>query len=257
MIDADELKQASRLSGLRLKQQEKSYIQLAILRSIYSKLSKELVFKGGTCLFFTANLNRFSEDLDFTLNGSTDLDAITSGIVSDLNYLGIASVGKKVSDDEVGLGFRIESQGPLFSGPKTAVYTRVDISKRADIFMQVQAKSIRSTYSDLPEFSLATLDISETFAEKIRAIYSRKQARDVYDLYFLIKKGVKSSTEIINKKLALYRLSFSEDSFREKLSEKRDVWHAELDPLIVGALPEFDVVFEKVMDELPRFLSST
>jgi len=36
----------------------------------------ELVFKGGTALWFFYGLNRFSNDLDFTLAGKVDLDRL-------------------------------------------------------------------------------------------------------------------------------------------------------------------------------------
>ncbi len=252
MIGKDELKQASRLSGLRVTQQEKNYVQIAILRSIYSRVSKELLFKGGTALFFTENLNRFSEDLDFTLNGSIPLEGIMSGVVSDLNYLGIVSSGKTMSDNGLGLSLRIASQGPLFSGPKTTVYTRIDVSKRPDVFLEASVKTLKPMYSDLPEFSLAVLNPSEIIAEKIRAIYSRKQARDVYDLYFLFEKGIRSSLDIINKKLSPYDLRFAMDSFDKKLSEKSDIWHAEMDPLIIGTIPEFEAVSKTIGEMLQK-----
>jgi hypothetical protein len=256
MIDADELKQASKLSGFRVRQQEKSYVQLAILRSIYSRISKELVFKGGTSLFFTENLNRFSEDLDFTLNGNVDLESTMSAVVSDLNYLGIISVGQKMSDTALGFGFRIESQGPLFSGPKTAVYTRIDVSRRTDILLQTLTKVIRPIYSDVSELSLVVLDPSEIVAEKVRAIYSRKQARDVYDLYFLVNKDIRSSLDIINKKLSLYDLSFDVESFKKKVSEKKEIWHAEMDPLVMGVIPDFDVVIKTIMRAISQMVGS-
>ncbi len=48
----------------------REYLQTKILGFIYSeKISAGLIFVGGTALRLTENLNRFSEDLDFDLNG--------------------------------------------------------------------------------------------------------------------------------------------------------------------------------------------
>jgi len=70
MIDKETLIRVSKFTGMKPFQQEKNYIQLLILKSVYSICSRELVFKGGTALTFFYNLNRFSEDLDFTLTKS-------------------------------------------------------------------------------------------------------------------------------------------------------------------------------------------
>ena len=41
------------------------------------------------------------------------------------------------------------------------------------------------------------LSKEEIFAEKIRALISRKQGRDLYDLWFLLNKGVDIKTELV------------------------------------------------------------
>jgi predicted nucleotidyltransferase component of viral defense system len=100
------------------------------------------------------------------------------------------------------------------------------------------------------------LNASELVAEKIRAVYSRRQARDVYDLYFLMNRGISAPLDIINKKLSLYSLRFDADSFRAKLAEKKEIWHAEMGPLIVGTVPEFETVFKKIDEAVPKLANS-
>ncbi len=70
MIKPGEIQQKARAVGVRDQQIEKDYILSWILKGIaqHEKLSKIIVFKGGTVLkkiYFEDY--RFSEDLDFTL----------------------------------------------------------------------------------------------------------------------------------------------------------------------------------------------
>jgi len=44
----------------------------------------------------------------------------------------------------------------------------------------------------------------EILAEKVRAMSIRRRARDLYDIAFLLKKGVSMEYELINKKLSYY-----------------------------------------------------
>lgn len=84
------------------------------------------------------------------------------------------------------------------------------------------------------------LSIEEIAAEKIRGIMTREKPRDVYDLWFLIKRGTKIDIFLVDRKLKLYGLKFHSKTFREKLYEKRKMWLRDLKGLIIGTLPAFD-----------------
>ncbi len=60
MLSLKELEDSARLKRLSLINAEKDYLQEVILSSIYSFVGRELVFKGGTCLYKLYKLNRFS-----------------------------------------------------------------------------------------------------------------------------------------------------------------------------------------------------
>ena len=66
MITAEEIIRFAKVNRLKPHQQEKHYLQTATLAGVYTAVADELVFKGGTALFFFYGLDRFSEDLDFT-----------------------------------------------------------------------------------------------------------------------------------------------------------------------------------------------
>ena len=58
------LEQSNKFQDIR--QLEKDYLLTLFLYEIYNEFNNDLIFKGGTSLKYFYNLNRFSEDLDFS-----------------------------------------------------------------------------------------------------------------------------------------------------------------------------------------------
>ena len=106
MLDYKGLEYVSMLKRLSLMNTEKDYLQDLMLFSIYSHIGRELIFKGGTCLYKIYKLGRFSEDLDFTLNKRIDIKEISKKIVSDLDLLGIKSKIKEIKEYKNELNIR-------------------------------------------------------------------------------------------------------------------------------------------------------
>ena len=92
--------------------------------------------------------------------------------------------------------------------------------------------------------------IEEMLAEKIRALFTRDKARDLYDLWFLLGKGIKTEIEDINRKLKIYGERFDKKKFIEKIEDKRKSWEMDLKGLIRGKLPEFSIVKKEVIERL-------
>ena len=109
-------------------------------------------------------------------------------------------------------------------------------------------KFLVSTFPEIPSFELSVLDIEEIAAEKIRCIMTREKPRDIYDLWFLSKKDITLDVSLINKKLKIYKLTFNQKRFIEKVNEKQKMWKRDLQDLIVGTLPEFDDVVVELID---------
>ena len=248
MIDKDTLIKISKLYGLKPWQQEKHYIQSSIL-SILGEES--LVFKGGTYLWFFNNLPRFSEDLDFTVFEGSPKN-LPKRISESMELLGIENKLKIVSNDERSLSFRISAKGPMFTSDISLCYVYLDISKREKVLNK--PVSIQADFSayNLPIKMILGMDLNEVAAEKIRAIITRKKARDVYDLYFLIKnKNVVFEKSFVNDKLKYYDLEFSKDDFINYLKEKGPYWKEELEPLVFEDLPSVEVGYKVIEKWLP------
>src|SRR3989344_4624152 len=106
MLNYKELESIAKLKRLSLTNTEKDYLQDMMLFSLYSNLGKELVFKGGTALYKMYKLNRFSEDLDFTLNQKINIEKISSKIISDLMLLNIKGKVKETKKFMGGINIR-------------------------------------------------------------------------------------------------------------------------------------------------------
>jgi len=249
MLTKDELQELTRTSGFKLHQEEKSYIQMIALYHIYKKISRELVFKGGTALQKVYGLNRFSEDLDFTKNEEVDLDALMEHTVIGLRNYGVdCEIKKERTRFEFSDKYKISAKGPLFSGEVSRVFVRVEISGREKTILEPEIHNIFPIYRDVPNFSLAVMPLKEVAAEKVRAIFSRDKPRDVYDLWFLLNKGVEIDHDFIAKKLGIGDLKYSYEEFSEKLEGSGKSWEADL-RLLINEVPSFPQVKLFILDK--------
>ena len=64
---------------------------------------------------------------------------------------------------------------------------RIDINFKNKLLRGFDVKNYVSDYVDINPFSLRVLKVEEIIAEKIHAILNREKARDLYDLFFLLR----------------------------------------------------------------------
>src|SRR3989344_500238 len=143
MLAYNELENIARLKRLSLTNAEKDYLQDVMLFSLYSNVGKELVFKGGTALYKTYKLNRFSEDLDFTLNHKIDIEKINGKVISDLMLLNIKGKIKESKEFSGEINVRFLLNGPLYRGSKeTQCFIPLNISKREHTVLEPKKESV-------------------------------------------------------------------------------------------------------------------
>lgn len=243
MIDRGTLARMAGLQGIKPWQQEKHYIQSAILVS----LSEEpLVMKGGTYLWLFHGLDRFSEDLDFTCEGEI-AEGIMQKTSDALAMLGIENSVKAITDDERSFSFRVSAKGPLNTSAIDLCHVYVEISRRERVLKPTLGLRMEFDAYSLPVKIIGGMSLDEVAAEKVRALLTRKKARDAYDLFFLIsKKKAAFDRSMVEEKLEYYGIGFSESAFLEKLGEKEKIWDAELKPMVFGELPPFAKASEAI-----------
>jgi len=246
MLTRKEIIEYRDILGFSLGQIEKDYLQHIFLINLYKMIGNELLFKGGTALQKCYGLNRFSEDLDFTLIKDISIEKILNKTIRGMTLFGCESENKKSKEDEVSTVYQIRSKGPLYDGTeKSLSYIRIEISKRNDVFLVPVRNEVVPIYRDLPPYIASVMNPSEIMAEKIRAIMTRDRARDLYDLYFLIRKKIDVDVDLIDKKLSYYNRRFSMKEFFESIEKKEKIWNRELRHLI-SIVPRFQMVREAI-----------
>jgi len=251
MISVEELRDIMRLKGLKsLGYAEKDYlIELALL-SLSRSTRNELVFKGGTCLCKFYGLDRFSEDIDFTVRKELDYEGTFKRIVSDMSAFGVEADLKGLKKVYNTISVTIKAKGPLFEGtPRSVCSIKADMNLRSSIDLEPELKSFDSMYPNMPRFSLLCMPEKEILAEKVRAIMTRGKARDVYDLRFLLETGVEFDEGLVRKKLEYYGEKWSPKKFREGLRLREGVWRTELGPLVTR-VPDFAETKRIILEKL-------
>ncbi|MBI5356050.1 nucleotidyl transferase AbiEii/AbiGii toxin family protein [Candidatus Collierbacteria bacterium] len=181
--------------------------QMLILDGLASTpFSKNLVFKGGTCLRLAHQSFRFSEDLDFSM-----LKPITF-----LNFKrGIEIIVNKYP--EIRIEDIFDMKQTLFAkliisvmGKKVGI--KIEISKRKEPWRRendYKLRLLQSSTSGLnPLIYSATLE--RIYSDKLTAVKNRKKPRDWFDLWFLSQKLNKKWRKRIplSRKLMLDRVRF-------------------------------------------------
>lgn len=262
MIKPGEIQNKAREVAVRDQQIEKDYILSWLLQGIaqHEQLSKSIVFKGGTVLKKVYFENyRFSEDLDFTL--------LDSDISNEQIFEWFSEVFEFIQDEanipleiidnneheDGGINFYISYIGPL-GGLGANKRVKVDISRSEQLQFKPVMQDTFLGYSDQDEHQLLCYPLEEVLVEKLRSVIQRMQARDLYDIWYLL--------EIHEMDVAFYSIEFGAKceskeidpaSFHKKLEQRlpqyKGRWKSSMADQIQD-LPDFDQVVREIMRHL-------
>lgn len=271
MIKPGEIQQKASEVGVRDQQIEKDYILSWILKGIaqHEKLSKVIVFKGGTVLkkiYFEDY--RFSEDLDFTLLNNARLpdgQEITNEqifawfnevfeYVKEEANIPLAIIDNNEHDDG-GINFYISYTGPL-GGMGSNKKVKVDISRGEQLEYAPVLKDVIIDYSDIEEHQLLSYPLEEVLVEKMRTVMQRMQARDFYDIWFLLEQhGMDAVFHLkeFEKKCASKKLNHVDfpKKLAERLPQYKGRWKNSMNEQIKD-LPDFEQVEREVLRHLKK-----
>lgn len=266
MIKPGEIQKKALAEGVRDRQIEKDYILSWILNGIAanSELSKTIVFKGGTVLkkFYFKDY-RFSEDLDFTLIENTvsnekifeDLKKAFEFIKEETN-IQLEIIDNNEHEDG-GINFYIGYAGPL-GGLGSNKSVKVDISRSEELQFAPVIKNAIITYSDQEDYKLLCYTLEEILVEKLRSVMQRMQARDFYDIWYLL--------EIHGLEIDFYKNEFkakckskgiNHSDFQSKLNQRLPQYKARWEKSMkdqIKNLPEFDKIEREVLRHLRKIL---
>lgn len=179
---------------------ERDYCLAWLLNALarHPLLSKALAFKGGTALRRVHfGEYRFSEDLDFTLQQSLELEALFAALDEVFQAL----------REESGIAFRRSLEAPVrhvrndtfyltYKGPLPVENSvKIDVTRGETLVFELEQKPIIRTYAefvDLPDDrTLLVYSFSEIIVEKTLAVTddARREPRDLYDLWYIQDAG--------------------------------------------------------------------
>lgn len=194
-----------------------SIVLIGLSRSnFFSKAS----FYGGTALRIFYGLNRYSEDLDFTLNVTDDTFSLTPYIESIINVAKSYGIDLNIEVKNKKIKTPIESAFAKLNTYQTFITFNIDenlVSKlHKDELIKVKFEvdcnpplgfKVESKWITEPELaSVSVLNIESLFSGKLHAILCRNykntvKGRDFYDFIFYINKKVKPNLDYLKNKL--------------------------------------------------------
>ena len=264
MIRPGEIQQKARAMGVRDQQIEKDYVLSWILYGIacHAQFSKAIVFKGGTVLkkvYFQDY--RFSEDLDFTLHNREISNnqifiwcrEVFEFIKEEANIP--LEINENTEHEDGGINFYINYIGPL-GGYGNNKRVKVDITRLEQLVFEPLIKKAFVEYTDLEAYALLCYSLEEVLLEKMRCVMQRMQARDFFDIWYLIVEYGMDPNFYLNefenkcKKKGLKHSDFLQ-KLMERLPQYKGRWKSSLSDQIKD-LPDFDQVEREVLRLLKK-----
>lgn len=243
MIDLNDLKQLAKRFEIDEFSVLREYLQIRFLDEFYKNHNlKNTYFKGGTAIRLLFGSSRFSEDLDFTTYESKE--KLGTILVSVVNKLGseFPSLTIKELNTIEGYSAKLYLPTEIAKHPLTI---KLDFSQREKVVAPVTSPI--ETGLPIGAVSLVEhLSEKEILAEKVRALMARRKGRDLFDLWYLLSKGVSFDKDLIDNKLKFYGEKFQ----NEKLIEAIEQWgQKNIDQDLRRFLP---LSQRKIIDQLKR-----
>lgn len=204
----------------------------------------EAAFYGGTALRIFYGLDRFSEDLDFSLfqiNTDFSFNKYIPGLVNELNSYGLGldiTIKDKTIDSTIKSAFVKGNTKELILKffENDSIASNINKNELVKIKFEVDVcpplyASVEHKFKQLPiPYEVVIYDMPSLFAGKIHAVLcrswkSRVKGRDLYDFTFYISKKVPINLEHLNTRLIDSGFisegqEFTLDELKLKLKEK-------------------------------------
>ncbi len=206
----------------------REYLQLLILRIIEERgYSKHIAFVGGTLLRILYGLNRYSEDLDFSLVQPQDFsfDNMLKSIEKDLRLYGFSVLLTK-KDTHIVMNSFIKFQDVLFplglSTQKSQILSiKLEIDSRPPSGYQTESTLIQNHFL----LNVFHFDKPSLFAGKLHAILCRPYAkgRDLYDLVWFLGQPITPNYYLLSnayEQTEHERIDFDASVLSQKLTSK-------------------------------------
>jgi predicted nucleotidyltransferase component of viral defense system len=226
------------------------YIQAYFLYILYKKkFYQNLVFTGGTALRFIHKIQRFSEDLDFSLSSKAkkyDFSILLKDVRKEFELSGYGLEIKYKTDKNVHNAF-LKFPGILYEvGLSGLKDEKISVKLEIDTNPPQGGIEESTLYNSIFMFYLVHYDLSSLFAGKLHALLTRKytKGRDWYDLLWYMSKFKDLQPNFIMLNNALMQTQ------ETPVVLSKENWKDELKNVI----EELDI--EKVRNDVSKFLEN-
>ena len=177
----------------------REYLQGRVLRALEQQgAMSSLAFLGGTCLRFVFNIERYSQDLDFTLEHNADtydferyLKALGKHLGREGYAVEFAQVSRKTNVHKAFLRFAdVLYESGLSAHPAQKLSVRLEIDVRPpEGAGTAVSRASQLVFPDSLPLHLQHHDRSSLFAGKVAAVLQRPytKGRDLYDLHWYLR----------------------------------------------------------------------
>lgn len=216
---------------------EKDYLLTYLLYLIHDV--KGIYFKGGTALNkLFLNHQRLSEDIDFTLTKS--LPDVEKEIKEKLK----GTIFEKIEEGKKVEGFtRLIAHYMLFHEKGTIF---IDLNQKAKMLLKPKSLKVPHFYKKhIPQFEVKCLHEKEIIAEKVMATSERYKPRDYFDLYYIIKRDLPVSMNLIRNKFKAVGKRFNAYSLFKNTHRIFNEWNDDLF-MLTKSRPDFKTVMKTI-----------
>lgn len=184
-------------------------MQEIVLAGLYrSGFFEKAAFYGGTCLRIFHGLERFSEDMDFSLlevNPHFSLDVYLESIIAEFDAVGMqVTVKEKIKSKQSNIDSAFLKAETVWKelilenvipqaglGIKPSIKIKLEVDKEPPLGFDTEQKLLLKPFS----FYVKCFTLPNLFAGKMHALLFRKwkervKGRDWFDMEWYIKKGV-------------------------------------------------------------------
>ena len=157
--------------------------------------------------------------------------------------------------EDGGINFYISYIGPL-GGQGNNKRLKVDISRSEQLVFNPVMKDVFVDYTDLDAHQLLCYPLEEVLVEKMRSVMQRMQARDFYDIWYLLEEQGMDADFYLNefeakcKSKDLQHTDFL-NKLTERLPQYKGRWESSMREQIKD-LPDFDQVEREVQRHLKK-----
>lgn len=240
MISEDKLRYIAGSKGFNLIYLEKDYFLTVFLYLV--KDFKGIYLKGGTALNkIFLNHKRLSEDLDFVTK--REIGELVKGLEAVIKNSDFFSRMEKDKSTKDFVRYMVYYRSYF----KRGSYIIVDINRKGSVLLKPEKHKVPNFYG--LDFETSTINLKELLAEKIRALITRNQPRDYFDVYFLLGK-YEVDMDIVRKKLKEADETFDKERIFKNSRRIYSRWDSDINKLVNKKL-EFIKCISLIKKKLP------